>query len=159
MNKNRNRSKITGRRESGTFLALPTNILKSPQYAALSAQAVKLLVDIGAQYRGSNNGDLCATWKVMHGLGWKSRNTLGYAKSELLRAGFIEITRGGGLRFPTLYALTWRSVDECGGKLQVASSHVASNLWKESRVEASIQNADTPGVSIRHAGSVNMEAA
>lgn len=159
MKSHRNRGKITGRRESGSFLALPHRMLESPQYAALTARAVKLLIDIGAQYRGTNNGDLTATWSVMHARGWRSRDTLGRAKRELLSAGFIEKTRDGGLRFPVLYAISWRAVDECGGKLQIPASRMASNLWKQQPQVQDIQNPDTTGVSIRHGRRVEKAAA
>lgn len=159
MTKRRDRAKVTGRRAGGSFLALPHSILGSPEYAALSAQAVKLLVDIAAQYRGANNGDLCATWKTMHKVGWRSRATLAYAKAESLAAGFIEKTRDGGLRFPCLYAITWRATDECGGKLQIPASRVPSHLWRRPLNNLEIQKPDTPGVSTRHAGSVEKAAA
>lgn len=151
----KNRGKVTGRRESGSFLALPHRLLESEQYARLSAQAVKLLLDVAAQYRGSNNGDLRATWKFMHGRGWRSRDTLLRAKTELLGAGFIEKTRDGSLRFPALFAITWRSIDECGGKLSIPASHVASSLWRQQP----IQNVDTTGVSTRHDRRANKVAA
>lgn len=155
----RNRMRHTGRRPGHSFLALPHCILESEHYAALSAQAVKLLLDIGGQYRGSNNGDLVATWKYMHKRGWRSRNTLAYAKAELLAAGFIEKTREGGLRFPVLYAISWLSIDECGGKLEVAATRVASNRWRLPAGELQVQNPDTRGVLTRHAGSAEKAAA
>ncbi|WP_157673558.1 hypothetical protein [Endozoicomonas ascidiicola] len=32
---------------------------------------------------------------------------------------------------PHLYALTFLAIDECGGKLDVAATRVASGKWKE----------------------------
>jgi len=31
--------------------------------------------DLGRQYNGKNNGDLCATWSMMAKRGWSSRST------------------------------------------------------------------------------------
>ena len=102
------------KRESGAFLALPVSVLHSQAYAGLSPYAAKLLLDIGSQYRGDNNGDLSAAWKLMKPKGWRSEATLNKAKRELLQAGFIVETRIG--RRPnlcTLYALTWLALDPC----------------------------------------------
>lgn len=148
--KSRSRAKFKGRREAGRFLALPGVILDSAAYLSLSAHAVKLLLDLGAQYRGSNNGDLSAAWSPMHLRGWKSRDTLGKALKELLESGLIEMTRQGGLHKCSLYALTWQPIDNCGNKLEVSPTRVASNLWRHEN-----RNASPPTVSIRHAGRVN----
>ncbi len=132
----RHRLKTTGRRESGRFIAIPLNILQSQQYVALSSSCVKLLIDLFAQFNGRNNGDLCATWTLMEKRGWRSRDTLGRAIKDLLGSGFIMKTRQGekghenGHRKPTLYAVTWLGIDECGGKLDVRPSPVPLNLWK-----------------------------
>jgi hypothetical protein len=128
----RKRLTYKGRTEhgSGGFFGLPHAVMASPNFRGLSAHAVKLLCDIGGQYRGKNNGDLCATWRVMQRLGWRSRDTLSRALRELLGAGLIELTRQGGLNRCSLYALTWRSIDDCKGKLDVLPTIKPSGLWK-----------------------------
>ena len=88
--KPRNRRKHTGRAESGGFFALPHAVMASPAFRNLSAHGVKLLCDLGGQYRGANNGDLGAAWRVMNPLGWRSRDTLSRALRELIDAGLIE---------------------------------------------------------------------
>ncbi len=100
------------KRERGQFLAVPFTVLHSRAYARLSPYAVKLLLDIGSQYHGDNNGDLCAAWKVMQPKGWRSEVTLTKAKRELLGAGFIaEMRKGYRPNTCSLYALTWHAVD------------------------------------------------
>ncbi len=151
----RQRQRAKGRMHSGGYLALPHALLNSPNYRGLSACAVKLLNDLGFQYRGSNNGDLCAAWRVMHARGWKSRDTLCRALAELRHTGMIEMTRQGGKNRCSLFALTWLAIDECGGKLDCAATRVSSGLWKEPKPPmpnrlGRKQNADTAGVSIRH---------
>jgi hypothetical protein len=127
----RRRLPYKGRADSQGFLALPHAVLASLSYKRLSAHAVKLLCDIGGQFRGNNNGDLCATWSVMQRLGWRSRDTLSRALRELLESGLIELTRQGGKNRCNLYALTWRAIDECKGKLDVLPTCKPSGLWKQ----------------------------
>ncbi len=142
------RRRQTGRSESGSFLAIPHAVLKSDAYRTLSAHAVKLLFDLAAQYRGKNNGDLTATWRIMQPLNWRSRQTLERALRELQEHGLIEKTRQGGLNKCNLFALTWRAIDTCSSKLEVAASHAASGRWKTWRATPEKQNANTPTVSV-----------
>jgi hypothetical protein len=90
-----------------------------------------LAIDIAAQYRGNNNGDLCATLSVMQGRGWKSSDQLAKAKKELLEKDVIRIARQGG--FPkkaSLYALTWIPIDDCKGKLDIEATLTSPVNWK-----------------------------
>ena len=120
-----------------SYTAKPHNIFRpnfatnTPSPAAvLSHKAAHLLDNLAAQYNGTNNGDLSAAPKIMQLFGWKSRGSINDALIELLALGFIELTRQGGRNKCNLYALTWRSIDECKGKLDVSSTRVQSNLWK-----------------------------
>lgn len=130
----RTREKFKARRNSGWFFRMPVEVLDSPSYCGLSFKARALLFDMGAQYRGNNNGDLAAPWSWMHKRGWRSKDTLQRALCELLLAGRVERTRQGGLHCPSLYAFTWLPIDECGGKLDVPSNPVPSQLWKPQRL-------------------------
>ena len=127
----RKRERFKGRRDSGTFMRIPTAVLDSPNFRALSHKAKALLLDIGARYSGHNNGDLAAPWSWMRERGWKSKDTLQRALVELQHYGMIEKTRQGGLHEPNLYAFTWLAVDSCKGRLDVAPTSVASCKWKE----------------------------
>lgn len=127
----RTRLKTKGRRESGSFAAIPCVILESEEYAALSAPAVKALLDLFAQYRGSNNGDLTAAWSIMNKRGWRSKDSLYRALRMLQDMGWIIKTRQGGKHRCSLYAVTWRAVDACGGKLDIAATRTPANTWKE----------------------------
>ena len=102
-----------GNRIGEGFLAVPSSVLNSPMFLAMTPHAVKLLLDIGEQYRGDNNGDLAMAWKLMKPRGWRSEATLHKAKNELLDAGFLYETRKG--RRPnvcSLFALTWPMLDK-----------------------------------------------
>lgn len=106
----RNRHK--GNRIGEPFLALPYSVLNSTKFSALSAHAVKLLLDVAQQYRGDNNGDLSAAWKLMKPRGWRSEETLHKAKQELLDSGFLFETRKGHRpNVCTLFAVTWAGLD------------------------------------------------
>ena len=108
-NKDRHRLKC-GKR---VFTPLPRVLVESRSFAKLSAHAVKLFFDLMAQYRGFNNGDLSAAWKLMQARGWRSRDTLGKALAELQEGGFIVKTRQGGLHKCSLFALAPYEIDEC----------------------------------------------
>lgn len=116
---------------------------RSAEYARLSPRAVKALVDLYTQFRGSNNGNLCAAWTLMAPLGWTSKDQLAKALAELLKAGWIVITRQGGRRIPTLYAVTWLGIDRCDGKLDVRPDPVPSHAWRRAAAVISLP---------RHAG-------
>lgn len=126
------RKRYTGRKSTQPFVMLLLAIFGSQQYALLSPRAVKCLIDIYCQYRGANNGDLSTAWKIMQRMGWASKDQLQKAVKELLDAQWIEITRQGGRHLSTLYAVTFKPVDECGGKLDVQATTVATNAWSRS---------------------------
>jgi hypothetical protein len=131
------RQQSKGRRTSHTFAAMPHNIFRADYKnkivapaSELSHMAAHLLVNLFAQFDGKNNGDLSAAPKIMELYGWSSRSSVHKALTELLALGFIEQTRQGGRNQCSLYAVTWLAINECGGKLDVKSTSVASNLWK-----------------------------
>jgi len=124
------RAKLTGRKNTASFLHIPHEVLSSDAYRRQDGWAAKLLVDIAGQFNGRNNGDLCAAWKIMHERGWRSKGTLHKALHSLLEAGLLEQTRQGGKNRCSLYAVTWRAIDECKGKLDVKQTRAPSSLWK-----------------------------
>ncbi len=126
----RSRECFKGRRDKGTFFLIPTAVLDSPAFCSLSFKARALLLDLGSQFRGHNNGDLAMPWSLMKQRGWVSKQTLQNARDELLAKGLIEQTRQGGLHAAGLYAITWQAIDECHGKLDVAATRVPSNKWR-----------------------------
>lgn len=113
------RTKITGKGASGSFVALPHAVLNSENWLKLSPHAIKLFLDLLVQYKGHNNGDLCATWSMMEPLGWKSKATLHKALRELEHFGMLVKSRQGGRKLPSLYGVTFHEINECGGKLDI----------------------------------------
>ena len=104
--------------------------MASQRYIDLSSLAKVLFHDLHFQYRGKNNGDLCAAWGVMKPRGWRSKTSLAKARNELLRTGFIKITRRGDRRRPHLYALTFLAIDECNVRLDCAPTKTPTSEWK-----------------------------
>lgn len=99
------------------YLHLPNLVVSHPDFIALSGKAIKLLVDVGCQYNGKNNGDLCCSRTIMRERGWSSNKGLDLATRELVERGWLVQTRQGGLGMgPSLYAITWQPIHECKGK-------------------------------------------
>ena len=113
------------------FVMFPCDVLNHETFRTLSPRARKLVVDIAAQYRGNNNGDLSATLSLMRDRGWNSSDQLDKAKKELVGKDVIRVARQGGLNKCYLYALTWFPIDECKGKLDIASAITAPVDWKK----------------------------
>lgn len=127
----KNYSQAKGRSNRYTFVMLTHQIMDSDNYMSLSGKALRLLLDLARQYKGYNNGDLCASRSVLKKRQWTSNSSIGRALSELLEKGWITETRKGGLGIGcSLYALTWQPIDECKGKLEVRPTRTASHDWK-----------------------------
>jgi hypothetical protein len=124
------RAKHKGRTESGSFTAIPHAVQDSANWRACGGTAIKLLCDLARQYRGNNNGDLCASMSILKPKGWTSPETVTFALRELRHYGLIVLTRQGSLLAASLYALTWHAIDECGGKLDCAATVKPSGDWR-----------------------------
>ena len=152
--KPRSRRKQKGRRDSGTFTAIPHAVQDSANWHACSGTAIKLLCDLARQYNGSNNSDLGASMTVLAPRGWKSPSTLNHALHELRHYGMIVLTRQGGLNMPSLYAVTWHAIDACKGKHDCAATTTPPGDWKtpcsEPFKRPRKQNASTESVSARY---------
>jgi len=127
------RRRAKGRRSGGTFTSLPHHIFrpsggKPAPASALSTSARCLLVDLCHQYTGSNNGNLAASPKTLEPYGWRSSGTVDDALVECVALGFLQQTKQGGRNRRSLYAVTWRGIDE--GPHDAKPDPVPSNLWK-----------------------------
>src|SRR5687768_6966645 len=131
MGKNRFKN-AQAKREGGGYVPLSFVVIRSQSFAQLSAHAVKLLIDLLGQYKGDNNGDLCASWTIMRDRGWKSKDTLNKALKELRDGDWLEVTRQGGRNKATLYGVTFYNIDDCKGKLDVRSTERPRGTWRKS---------------------------
>ncbi len=102
-----------------------------------------------------NNGDFSAAWRLMEKRGWRSRDTLGRALNELADKSFITKTRQGGKHRCSLYGVTWKPIDECKGKLDIAATRIAGNGWRTKSVTRIPCQSSTPIVSISRAHRAN----
>jgi hypothetical protein len=119
------------KREAGGFVPLPHVALRSVEFADLSPFALKALMDLLSQYKGDNNGDLCAAWSVMAKRGWRSRDSLAKGLRELRDKDFITVTRQGGRHCASLYAVNFFDIDWCAGKLEIqAPTHRFKGSWR-----------------------------
>jgi len=124
------RSRLKGRMEGGHFVPFPLAVLNAPKFIGLSANAKRLLFDMAAGFKFGHNGDVSVARSLMKKRRWKSHAGLSKALNELLAAGLVEQTRVGGLHQCALFGFSWLAVDECDGKLDVASTKVPSGLWR-----------------------------
>ena len=128
----RTRLKIRKRLESGTFILIPTDVLRSMAFRSLSTKAKALILDLGTQYNGRNNGHLSAAWTLMRQQGWVSKQTLQAAQEELLDKGLLELSRQGGRHRCSLYGYTWIQIHDgkASVRLDVPTTKVASGTWR-----------------------------
>jgi hypothetical protein len=117
--------------DGGSAFIIPVSLLRHPKWSSLSAHANKLVLDLGRQYSGRNNGYLLACWERMREWGWKSRETLALAVAECEHHALIVRTRQGGRNRPNRYALTWWPIHEFDGDpLDTPKTFSPSNAWK-----------------------------
>lgn len=128
------RRKILGRRTEHTFLRLPHYVIKSPEWRALSGNAIKFLTELAAAYDGSNNGDLALTRGQALDRGWKSGGTRDRAAEEAVEAGFALITRHGHRKLCTLYGIEWEPIDDVGKGVMYGPTRTASRRWEQKRL-------------------------
>ena len=94
------------------FVALPKAIVTSSEWRAMSPSAMRLALDLMAQYTGKNNGRLNPSFTAMEKLGWRSETTLIKAKRALLECSFVVHTRQGHAPHTSDWvAFTWWRLD------------------------------------------------
>lgn len=99
-------------RDGHSYLALPHVVLSSPDYLELNYGARALLIDIAAQYTGSNNGKLVACMKYLGPRGWTSNDTISRGIKALLKSNLLVRTREGARpNKAAWYALGWLNLD------------------------------------------------
>ena len=116
--------------KDGGFFAIPKAILNHPDFLVMSWSAQALLFHMGAFFNGFNNGDISIPHSTMKERGW-CRGTLEKARQELLQKGWIIETRKGSRFFTcALYALSWKTLNECKGKLDINPNTYAPRILK-----------------------------
>lgn len=121
--------KSKGRGGDGGFFSLPKRVIDHPNFFDLSPKSIKLMVDLCSQFKGHNNGDLCATWSIMKQRGWRSKTTLSKSIKELNHYGFIVQTQYGGLNRVSLYGFTWIKLDKAAKETGLQTGQILGT-WK-----------------------------
>ena len=108
----------------GGYAGIPRIVIESDDFKRLSKAAKVLLLLMAYQFRGANNGDLSAAPALLKDWGISSKTTTQKAVQELIERNLIIRTREGRFLNPggrcALYALTWKPIDECQGKIEVS---------------------------------------
>jgi hypothetical protein len=108
------------------FVMLTYDILNSPAWEGLSAQARAVLIQIAKRYNGANNGALAASVRILAAECRINKDTAAKAVKELLDAGFLELAQAGAFSFKKRHAaeyrLTWLKCDQTGAR--------GSRAWK-----------------------------
>jgi|TARA_R110000824_G_scaffold332913_2_gene519507 hypothetical protein len=133
MNDEKRRLRVKGRRTSGSFLKLDKELLAHPNFVKLTPRGVKLLVDLGYYYNGSNNGDLTTAMTILKERGWRSNSNLVAALEELRYYQFVKVTRQGCKGICTLVLLTFFPVNESKGKHSFRTTPIAPNDYKATK--------------------------
>lgn len=125
---------------------VPVRVMASRAYGDLPHYAQALLFAFAAQYRGGNNGALALTFGQARKLGVRSKGAYALGVRLLVERGLLIRTKQGGPKplGPSLYALGWRAVDECGGKHEARPTITPPDTWREWRPEAPVQQAAAP---------------
>lgn len=113
-------------------LIMPDAVMNHIDYIGMSSPAKALLLEIAFQFNGRNNGDLQCSRTVMASRGWSSNDVRERALKDLEGGGLIVKTRQGGRGIgPSLYAITWQPIHECGGKHDLQPTTTAYRLFRE----------------------------
>lgn len=115
----------------GQAFIIPLDCLRHENLARLSPKGCKLLLTLGRQFSGFNNGYLCVTPSVLLKQGWSSASTIWEAVAECEHYGLIEKTQQGGRNRPSYYALTWRRIHKIENRapLDAGPTLKPSNEW------------------------------
>jgi len=116
------------------FAALPRCYFATAEYRALSLGARALLIEFVLKFTGRNNGNLEMTAEQAKQLGVGSAQTFQKYKVELVNAGWIVVTRQGGLgNRCNLYALTYRGIDNTGKQYEhpYKADSMPLHLWRK----------------------------
>lgn len=109
-------SKKKLKKNLGRFAGVPHSVLTTATYKNLNPLSKALLLEIAAQYNGSNNGYLSLTRNDLKARGFNSPGSNQKAIEALIDAGFITKTIQGGIssgsKHCSLYGINWQPSDE-----------------------------------------------
>lgn len=111
---------------------LPLRVMIHDAFKTMPIGYQRVLWLLAAQYDGSNNGNLALTRKQARHFGLNNERHRSQGLRELERRGLIEKTRQGGIasgsKLPTLWALTWHSIQWADGR-KLDTVRLPPNTW------------------------------
>jgi hypothetical protein len=118
---------------SKPWLPLPLKLICSRGFAELSGLATKLFFDAASMLgaNGYGNGDICLTYALLQKRGWRSKASLAGSIKELIDSELLIVTRQGGRRRCSLYALTPWPIYCDQKKLDVGRAAYSVNDWAQ----------------------------
>jgi hypothetical protein len=118
---------------SKPWLPLPLKLIRSRRFAELSGLATKLFFDAASMLgaNGYGNGDIGLTYALLQQRGWKSKASLAGSIKELIDSELLIVTRQGGRRRCSLYALTPWPIYCDQKKLDVGRAAYSVNDWSQ----------------------------
>ena len=133
------RGRATGRlgvKRGEHYALLPEELMASTAYCALPDWAKVVLFALASRFNGHNNGNLSLPWSEARHRGISAPWKLYAGLRVLEKTDLVHCTRRGrlerGMKIPSLYALTWRGIDNCeriAFDEGVARSPIPSNAW------------------------------
>ena len=113
------------KRSSAQFVPVTYDMLKHPNFRRLSADAVRVWLEIHRGYHGVNNGEISfSVQQAMHCL-HSGSGRASKAINELIEARFIICTRDSSFNMKTRRAREWMLTTQPTGM------GAASNEWKK----------------------------
>jgi hypothetical protein len=118
------------------YALIPEEVMEHESYHSQPDWARSVLFALAARYNGNNNGDLSLPFSEAKRLGISAQWKL-YAGLRLLeKADLIQCTRRGrlerGTKLASLYALTWRGINECASvsfDAGISCCPIPANAW------------------------------
>lgn len=143
MSKRRNIKHDQNRVGFDDWFPMPRNFIGSTTCANLSPMAAKLFMTLLAQLGRAayRNGDLTTAWSVMQRYGWRSKESVAQAQKELLEAGILHMTRQGGRKRASLFALTPWAVNCDPAKIDPGSQSYLKT-WHQGRADLAAPPSD-----------------
>jgi hypothetical protein len=142
-----NRCNKTGRSKgNGRYVLLPHSIMETFAWSRLSSNAKVAWLEFGRIHNGANNGRLAMSARVLGKRLAASQDTAARAIRELIKYGFLEITKSAsfsGKRRAAEYRMTHLSDDHSGKPpsrtFQSIGKAVAADLGLGSRTIVKLQ--------------------
>ena len=113
----------------GRYGAIPHAVADSAAFMGASHPAKALLLELVRQHSGNNNGHLHLSTSWLADRGWKSRDVVQRAKTELIERQLIIMTRQGGLNMgASRFAITWLPISNYVG-LHLTAKQYHRGAW------------------------------